>query len=159
MMVIDHLFKLFRHPHRLEHWQRLFSGTSDEAHVASVSRIATTHARIGLRPSFYISTYLIALEQVHTLLIETDRHRLHELADPFDAILGGFTQDIGNAADPLNDGSVALLDAAGSATREATALTRGADESSLNMQPWPPRPRRSAPPSVKSRARPAARRR
>ena len=160
-----------------EHWRQLFSGTFDEAYIASVSRIATTHARIGLQPSFYISTYLIALEQVHTLLIETDRHRmlsrstraglaasmravdravlfdlqlvvtsyleegaidyrrrLHELAEQFDAVLGGFTQDIGNAAHTLHDSSAALLDAAGSATQEAAALARGAEESSLNMQ-------------------------
>ena len=45
------------------HWQRLFSGQYDQDYIASAHRIAVTHARIGLQPSFYISTYLLALEE------------------------------------------------------------------------------------------------
>ncbi len=53
-----------------EHWRRLFAGTYDSDYVASVQRIAVTHARIGLEPSFYISTYLLALEAIHATVIE-----------------------------------------------------------------------------------------
>lgn len=52
-----------------EHWQRLFSAQYDADYVASVQRIAVTHARIGLQPSFYISSYLVALEKIHTLIL------------------------------------------------------------------------------------------
>ena len=51
------------------HWQRMFSGTYDQDYTASVQRIAATHARIGLEPSLYISTYLIALEEIHGVAI------------------------------------------------------------------------------------------
>ena len=51
------------------HWQRMFGGSYDADYIASVQRIAVTHARIGLKPSFYISTYLIALEEIHATII------------------------------------------------------------------------------------------
>src|SRR6185437_11273016 len=51
-----------------QHWERMFSGDYNEDYVASVHRIATTHARIGLKPSFYISTYLVALEEIHAAI-------------------------------------------------------------------------------------------
>ena len=52
-----------------QHWRRLFGGAYDQDYIASVRRIATSHARIGLEPSFYISTYLMALEEIHALVI------------------------------------------------------------------------------------------
>jgi len=52
-----------------QHWRRLFSGRYDADYVASVERIAVTHARIGLEPSYYIGTYLLALEEIHRLAI------------------------------------------------------------------------------------------
>jgi methyl-accepting chemotaxis protein len=52
-----------------EHWQRLFSAQYDAEYIASVQRIAATHARIGLQPSFYISAYLVALEEIHALIL------------------------------------------------------------------------------------------
>ena len=51
-----------------QHWQRLFSGRFDADYAASVRRIAVTHARIGLEPSFYIGSYLLALEEMQVLL-------------------------------------------------------------------------------------------
>jgi methyl-accepting chemotaxis protein len=51
------------------HWARLFSGTFDPDYVASLRRIAMTHAQIGLEPSFYIGAYLVALEDIHALLV------------------------------------------------------------------------------------------
>jgi len=62
-----------------EHWQRLFSAQYDGDYVASVQRIAVTHARIGLRPSFYISSYLVALEEIHALIL---RHWSGRIALP-----------------------------------------------------------------------------
>lgn len=59
-----------------QHWQRLFAGVFDGDYVASVERIAATHARIGLQPSFYISTYLIALEEIHALIVDTFTGRM-----------------------------------------------------------------------------------
>lgn len=35
-----------------QHWRRLFSGTYDDDYIASVRRIAVTHARIGLERRF-----------------------------------------------------------------------------------------------------------
>ncbi len=55
---------------QLEHWRRLFGGAFDADYVASVGRIARTHARIGLEPNFYIATYLMALEGIHELSVE-----------------------------------------------------------------------------------------
>jgi methyl-accepting chemotaxis protein len=51
-----------------QHWERTFSGNYNEEYAASVHRIATTHARIGLKPSFYISTHLVALEEIHAAI-------------------------------------------------------------------------------------------
>ena len=53
-----------------EHWQRMFSAKYDSDYMNSVNRIAVTHARIGLEPSFYISSYLVALEEIHALLLQ-----------------------------------------------------------------------------------------
>ena len=50
------------------HWERLFSGRFDADYAASVRRIAVTHSRIGLEPSFYIGAYLLALEEMQVLL-------------------------------------------------------------------------------------------
>jgi len=52
-----------------QHWKRLFAATYDADYIASVQRIAVTHSRIGLEPSFYISAYLIALEEIHALTL------------------------------------------------------------------------------------------
>ena len=159
------------------HWQALFSGTFNEEYVASVGRIATTHARIGLQPSFYISTYLIALENIHAMLVDAgtpavmtrparsrlaatiravDRavlfdlqlvvtaylaetsadfqRRMTQLADQFDTVIGGFSRNIGEAANGLNGRSEILLEAATSATEEAASLAGGAGQSAANMQ-------------------------
>ena len=62
-----------------EHWQRLFGAKYDADYIASVQRIAVTHARIGLEPSFYISSYLIALEEIHGLIV---RHWSGRIATP-----------------------------------------------------------------------------
>jgi methyl-accepting chemotaxis protein len=59
-----------------KHWQRLFSGNFDADYIASVRRIAVTHARIGLEPSFYIGTYLMAIEEIHALLIAAHTHAI-----------------------------------------------------------------------------------
>jgi methyl-accepting chemotaxis protein len=53
------------------HWQRLFSGRFDADYLASVRRIAVTHYRIGLEPSFYIGAYLMALEGMQAHLVSS----------------------------------------------------------------------------------------
>jgi methyl-accepting chemotaxis protein len=58
------------------HWQRLFGGRFDADYIASARRIAVTHCRIGLDPSFYIGGYLIALEGIHAHLVSTLTPRL-----------------------------------------------------------------------------------
>jgi len=52
-----------------QHWRALFGASYDADYIASVRRIAATHARIGLQPSFYISAYLLALEEIHALVL------------------------------------------------------------------------------------------
>jgi len=52
-----------------EHWQRMFAAKYDADYLSSINRIAVTHARIGLEPSFYISAYLVALEEIHALIV------------------------------------------------------------------------------------------
>jgi methyl-accepting chemotaxis protein len=42
---------------QLEHWAELFSGTIDGAYLERAERIGLTHARIGLKPSYYIGGY------------------------------------------------------------------------------------------------------
>ena len=46
------------------HWQRLFSGTFDEAYMHGVRTIGMTHARIGLDPRWYIGGYLLVLNRL-----------------------------------------------------------------------------------------------
>jgi methyl-accepting chemotaxis protein len=52
-----------------EHWHRLFSAGYDEDYVRSVQRVALAHARVGLPPRYYIGTYLVALEEMHALVL------------------------------------------------------------------------------------------
>ena len=95
-----------------QHWRRLFSGTYDDDYIASVRRIAVTHARIGLEPSFYITTYLLALEEIHGLVINhytrgvvtrAGRQRLERAIRAVDRavlldlqlVVGGYLQETG----------------------------------------------------------------
>lgn len=59
------------------HWQHVFSGSCDPEYTASVRRIAVTHARIGLKPSAYMSAYLTALEEIHAIVIAAFCRGLH----------------------------------------------------------------------------------
>ncbi len=71
------LSSLFANPERMAsarqrqqtHWQRLFAATFDADYIASVQRVATTHAKIGLRPDIYMSSYLVALEELHAVAL------------------------------------------------------------------------------------------
>ena len=47
-----------------EHWQRMFSGRFDEDYAQSVERIAQTHNRLGLEPSWYIGGYAMVLAEL-----------------------------------------------------------------------------------------------
>ncbi len=81
-VLYDHIMKwpqlkaMFASPERvkfarqrqIEHWQQLFAGTYTDAYIASVKQIATTHARIGLDPKYYICSYLVALEELQSLV-------------------------------------------------------------------------------------------
>jgi len=77
LMEWPSLKSLFASPERITlarerqvtHWKHLFAGNYDEAYIASVRRIALTHARIGLDPKYYISSYLVALEEMHAILL------------------------------------------------------------------------------------------
>jgi methyl-accepting chemotaxis protein len=53
-----------------EHWRRLFSATYDDDYVQSVQRVALAHARIGLKPRYYIGSYLVVLEEMHALVLK-----------------------------------------------------------------------------------------
>ena len=59
----------FARDRQLLHWQHLFAATYDETYIASVKRIALTHARIGLDPKYYICAYLVALEELHAVVL------------------------------------------------------------------------------------------
>ena len=48
-----------------EHWQRMFSGRFDDDYVQSVQRIAETHNRLGLEPSWYVGGYAMVLAELH----------------------------------------------------------------------------------------------
>ena len=62
------------------------------------------------------------------------RRRLAELAEGFDAALGGFLRNVHDQAKTLRGGGQALLSHAERGTREAGALASGAEQSSVNMQ-------------------------
>jgi hypothetical protein len=61
------------------HWQALFSARFDEEYAASVSRIALTHVRIGLGPAWFISGYLVALTELHSLLVNVHAESIMSL--------------------------------------------------------------------------------
>ena len=44
------------------HWMRIASGEFSDDYMASVQRIGETHARIGLKPQWYIGGYGLILE-------------------------------------------------------------------------------------------------
>ncbi len=56
---------------QIEHWRQLFAARYDETYIASVKRIALTHARIGLDPKYYICSYLVALEELHAHVLRS----------------------------------------------------------------------------------------
>ena len=58
----------FARQRQIEHWQQLFTATYTDAYIASVKQIATTHARIGLDPKYYICSYLVALEELQSVV-------------------------------------------------------------------------------------------
>ena len=72
------LNSLFANPERMEsaktrqkaHWQRLFAAEFSADYVASVRRVAATHARIGLKPQYYMGSYLVALEELHSVVLQ-----------------------------------------------------------------------------------------
>jgi methyl-accepting chemotaxis protein len=49
---------------QLVHWQHLFSGTFDAEQIARSEHIGRVHARIGLKPNYYIGGYALVLEEV-----------------------------------------------------------------------------------------------
>jgi methyl-accepting chemotaxis protein len=77
MMTRPNLRAMFSSPEAIQrardlqakHWRGLFDGRFDDHYIASVHRIATTHARIGLTPDFYIGSYLLAMEEIHALIL------------------------------------------------------------------------------------------
>ncbi len=77
MMARPNLRAMFSGPEAIQrardlqakHWRGLFEGRFDDAYFASVHRVAATHARIGLTPDFYIGSYLLALEEIHALIL------------------------------------------------------------------------------------------
>ncbi|MCX7383084.1 MAG: protoglobin domain-containing protein [Alphaproteobacteria bacterium] len=76
----------FARQRQLEHWRQLFSASYDSDYIASVKRIATTHARIGLDPKYYICAYLVALEELqsvvlHAMIGTVSRHARRQEAE------------------------------------------------------------------------------
>ncbi|MEH3101062.1 globin-coupled sensor protein [Sphingomonas adhaesiva] len=49
---------------QLEHWLALFAGTPDDRYEARAQQIGNVHARIGLSPSWYISSYARILSDI-----------------------------------------------------------------------------------------------
>ncbi|WP_288455857.1 globin-coupled sensor protein [uncultured Sphingomonas sp.] len=47
-----------------DHWRKLFSGRPDESYEARAIQIGNVHARIGLAPSWYISSYARILSDI-----------------------------------------------------------------------------------------------
>ena len=58
-----------------EHWRRLFSANYDDSYVQSVRRVALAHAAIGLKPRYFIGSYLVVLEEMHALVLAEYRSR------------------------------------------------------------------------------------
>ena len=58
-----------------EHWRRLFAAIYDQDYVDGVKRIAVAHARIGLKPRFYLGSYLVGLEEMHAVALREHRPR------------------------------------------------------------------------------------
>nr|WP_213981219.1 globin-coupled sensor protein [Sphingomonas sp. dw_22] len=52
------------------HWRRLWDGRFDDDYYASVRRIGSVHARIGLEPRWYIGGYSIVLEALVREVLE-----------------------------------------------------------------------------------------
>jgi len=59
------------------HWQTLFSGTFDEAYIASARKIGQTHSRIGLEPSWYIGGYTFMMSHLYDAISHAYSSRLN----------------------------------------------------------------------------------
>ncbi|BAT20547.1 globin-coupled sensor protein [Asaia bogorensis] len=81
---------------QLAHWQRIAKARFDEDYVAHVTKIGTTHARIGLEPSFYIGAYgriLVALmheiirdDQPRGILKKLSSHSVDDMAGRIESL-------------------------------------------------------------------------
>jgi len=50
------------------HWRHLFAGNFDDAYIARVTRIGEIHARVGVKPNWYIDAYSFILSEITRLL-------------------------------------------------------------------------------------------
>ncbi|WP_135211674.1 methyl-accepting chemotaxis protein [Vitreimonas flagellata] len=77
------------------HWMRIASGEFSDDYMASVQRIGETHARIGLKPQWYIGGYGLILDQlVRAVVAEKTKSRgpfgkfdADDLADSLGALM------------------------------------------------------------------------
>ncbi len=139
-----------------DHWRRLFSANYDDDYVQSVQRVALTHARIGLKPRYYIASYLVVLEEMHALVLNEyrtrfggaaararaeaairaiDRAVLFDLQQVVGAYMGKLQQEYRNRLDDLSDQFGAVVShftgevntRAGTLRQEASGLQNNAE--------------------------------
>ena len=86
-----------------KHWERLFSGTFDDAYVTSIRRIGRAHARIGLEPSWYIAGYQFVLGELTRHLISKYRFRSSALGNAIGALNKAVLLDLDLALSTYSD--------------------------------------------------------
>lgn len=64
------------------HWMRIASGEFSDDYLASVTRIGEAHARIGLKPQWYIAGYALILETLVNKVAQAGRRGIFSRHDP-----------------------------------------------------------------------------
>lgn len=68
------------------HWERLFSGTFDQAYMEGVYRIGLAHKNIGLEPRWYIASYKYVLNRLVQIAVSKYRSTPKRMNDVIAAI-------------------------------------------------------------------------
>ncbi|MBF9044315.1 hypothetical protein HKCCE4037_13310 [Rhodobacterales bacterium HKCCE4037] len=85
---------------QLEHWSRILSGEFDETYARGVRAIGHAHARIGLKPTWYVSGYAVVLDRlIRSIVAGGGKHGrpFRRLGGSADALGGRISAVVGAA--------------------------------------------------------------
>ncbi len=77
-----------------KHWQTLFSGSFDADYTERAYRVGQVHARIGLKPTWYIGGYAFVLTRLIDVVLARHRRSPHTAATTLRALIKAVMLDV-----------------------------------------------------------------